>query len=111
MLVSTSIMIRIDESPPLIRNTIIKKKSTTRKSASKERKYAPDSGDVAPDGTVMSDGSVIGTVMLNTKKVCTSMGYHLAECRHVPLGQVPSRRNRNLTHFTDFNSFRSGLKS
>ncbi len=31
------------------------------------------------------------------------MGYHLAECRHVPLGQVPSRRNRNFTHFTDFN--------
>ena len=40
-----------------------------------------------------------------------SLGYHLAECHHVPLGQVPFRKNRNLVHFTDFNSLRSGLKS
>ena len=30
----------------------------------------------------------------------TSLGYHLAECRHVPLGQVPFRKNRNLVHLT-----------
>ena len=30
-----------------------------------------------------------------------SLGDHLAECRHVPLGQVPSRKIENLIHFTE----------
>ena len=29
-----------------------------------------------------------------------SLGYHLAECCHVPLGQVPFRENIHLVHFT-----------
>ncbi len=33
-----------------------------------------------------------------------SVGYHLAECRDVPLGQVPFRKNEDLIHFANFNS-------
>ncbi len=35
------------------------------------------------------------------KGLDSSSGYHLAECRHVPLAQVLFIKNRNLVHFTD----------
>ena len=55
MLVSTSVMIRIDESPPLIRNTIVKQ-NTSGKVRSKEIKYALDDGEMVPNG--LTDRSV-----------------------------------------------------
>ena len=38
---------------------------------------------------------------LNQSGSC-SVGYHLAECHYVPLGQVPFRKIVNLTDFADF---------
>ncbi len=62
MLVSTSVMIRIDESPPLIRNTIVKQ-NAKRKVKSKEIKYAIDEG-----GNVSNEGSdKSGNIMRNNK--------------------------------------------
>ncbi len=62
MLVSTSVMIRFDESPPLIRNTIIKQ-NASRKVKSKEIKYALDDGEMVSNE--LTDRSV--NSMRNTK--------------------------------------------
>ena len=60
MLVSTSVMIRIDESPPLIRNTIIKQ-NASRKVKTKELKYTVDN----EERNERSDKS--GNIMRNHK--------------------------------------------
>ncbi len=50
-------------------------------------------------------GEVISLVVTIFLCVCVfkmvSPGYHLAECRCAPLGQVPFMKIRNLVHFAD----------
>ena len=62
MLVSSSVMIRIDESPPLRRNTIVKQ-NASRRVKSNEIKYRLDNGE--PVSNEMSDKS--RNIMRNNK--------------------------------------------